>query len=218
MAVIQSYHSCSLNAVCSAVTQVLQRSGLVAIPTETFYGLGVNPFDVAAVVRLGQVKGRPDGKPILLLVGVREQLTELIAAVPPAAAVLMDAFWPGPLTLVLPARTGLPDLITAGTGTVGVRWTSSPALREILKQVGPLTGTSANRSGQAPVQTAHEVQAILGDQLDLIVDAGPTAGGLPSTVVDVQGSPRIIREGAIDRAAVQQALRARGFSLNVSQM
>lgn len=216
MAVIESYHSSSLEALCSAVRQVLQRSGLVAIPTETFYGLGVNPFDAGAVARLGQVKGRPDGKPILLLIGAREQLADLVASIPPVAAVLMDAFWPGPLTLVLPARAGFPELITAGTGTVGVRWTSSPALREILERVGPLTGTSANRSGHAPVRTAREVRDTLGDQIDMIVDAGPTAGGLPSTVVDVQEPVRIIREGAIDRAAVQQALRVRGFSLNVS--
>ena len=216
MAVIEAYQPSSLDGLCRALSQILQRSGIAAIPTETFYGLGVNPFDAVAVARLAQVKGRPEGKPILILIGVREQLAEFVETISPIATTLIEAFWPGPLTLVFPARPGLPDLITAGTGTVGVRWTSSPELREILTRVGPLTGTSANRSGQEPVRTAHEVQDVLGDRIDLIVDAGPTAGGLPSTVVDVQGSARIIRDGAIDRDAVQQALRARGFSLNHS--
>lgn len=216
MAVIEPYQSSSLDALCHALSQVLQRSGVLAIPTETFYGLGVNPFDAVAVARLAHVKDRPEGKPILLLIGVREQLVEFVETISPIATVLIEAFWPGPLTLVFAARPSLPDLITAGTGTVGVRWTSQSALQEILKRVGPLTGTSANRSGQGSVRTAHEVQDVLGDRIDMIVDAGPTAGGLPSTVVDVQGSARIIREGAIDRDAIQQALRARGFSLNLS--
>lgn len=213
MAVIQAYHSSSLDSLCAAVKDVLQRSGIVGIPTETFYGLGVDPFDVAAVTRLEQVKGGRVGKPILLLIGDRSQLDALVASVPPVATVLMEAFWPGPLTLVMPARAELPALITAGTGTVGVRWTSSPALQDVLKQIGPLTGTSANRTGQAPVRTAGDVQASLGSEIDLIVDAGPSPGGLPSTVVDVRQPVRIVREGAVDRAAIVTALRVRGFSL-----
>lgn len=213
MAVIQSIHSSSIDRICAAVKQVLQRSGVVAIPTETLYGLGVNPFDATAVTMLEHVKGGRDGKPILLLIGEQAQLDRLVPAVSPAASALMEAFWPGPLTLVMPAGKGFPPSITAGTGTVGVRWTSLPALQAILKHVGPLTGTSANRTGQAPVRTAGDVQAALGAEIDLIVDGGPTPGGLPSTVVDVREPVRIVREGAVDRAAISRALRARGFSL-----
>jgi L-threonylcarbamoyladenylate synthase len=130
----------------------------------------------------------------------------------------MEAFWPGPLTIVFPARAGVHELITAGTGTVGVRWTSLTALADLLQRVGPLTGTSANRAGETPARTAQEVQQALGGEIDLIIDAGTMPGGLPSTVVQVQGQTQIVREGAVTRASIQQALRTRGFYLNERQM
>jgi L-threonylcarbamoyladenylate synthase len=214
MAVIKRFHGAELSILCAHAGTILRRGGVVAIPTETYYGLGVDPFNAAALGRLAKVKGRANGKPILLLIGAREQLSDLVDYIPPVADALMEAFWPGPLTIVFPARTGIHELVTAGTGTVGVRWTSLTALADMLHVVGPLTGTSANRAGELPAQTAQEVQQALGDEIDLIIDAGTMPGGLPSTVIRVQGQAQIVRDGAITRASIRRTLYERGFFLN----
>lgn len=218
MTVIERYHPAELNSLSAHVRTILRQGGIIAIPTETYYGLGVDPFNPTALRRLAKIKVRGDGKPILLLIGAPEQLPELVDHVPLAATTLMEAFWPGPLTIVFPARAGMHELITAGTATVGVRWTSLAPLAHLLCLVGPLTGTSANRAGEKPAQTAQEVHHMLGDEIDLIVDAGTMPGGLPSTVIRVQGQPQIVREGAITRASIQHSLRERGFSLIEEQM
>ncbi len=213
MAVIESYPSAAPHAFFAGIARKVQSGEVIAVPTETYYGLAVNPFDAAAVGRLLAIKGRPDGKPILILIGDQGQLQNLVTAVPPVARVLMAAYWPGPLTLVLPAGAKLPASVTAGTGTVGIRHTSCGALAELLRHTGPLTGTSANRSGEPPVQTAAAVERTLGTVVDVIVDGGTTPGGLASTVVDVCDGVRIIREGPIDRQMLQRTLEARGFHL-----
>lgn len=213
MAAIIPYCASALDQLSKQVTSVLQRGGLVAIPTETYYGLGVNPFNQAAVNRLRAVKGRGDGQPILVLVGSLQEVSSFVEEIPPAASILMEAFWPGALTIVLPARTTLPTAVTAATGRVGIRLSSCQPLRDVLTLVGPLTGTSANRTGAPPAQTAREVQDTLGKDVDLILDAGPTPGGMPSTVVEANDRLHIIREGAIARQAIEAALRTRGFSL-----
>lgn len=213
MAVIESYPSTDPLAFFDGIARKVQSGAVIAVPTETYYGLGVNPFDAAAVGRLLAIKGRPDGKPILILIGDQEQLLDLVTNVPPVARVLMAAYWPGPLTLVLPAGATLPVAVTAGTGTVGVRLTSCGALAELLRHTGPLTGTSANRSGEPPVRTAIEVERTIGTVVDVIVDGGTTQGGLASTVLDVCNGVRMIREGPIDRQMIQRTLTARGFHL-----
>jgi L-threonylcarbamoyladenylate synthase len=213
MAVIESYTSTDPVALFARLARLVQAGGVLAVPTETYYGLGVNPFDGAAVAHLLSIKGRPDGKPILILIGDQAQLQDLVTDVSPAAQVLMEAFWPGPLTLVFSASARLPKYVTAETGTVGVRYTSHAALAKLLRYTGPLTGTSANRSGEPPVQTAAEVERTIGTLVDVIVDDGPALGGLPSTVLSVCDGVRMIREGPIDRAMIQQALVARGFHL-----
>ena len=216
MAAIASYSVTALESLSQRVKTITQRGGIVAIPTETYYGLGVDPFNQKAVDRLLAAKGRENGKPILVLIGSLEQLSSLVQVVSSVASILIDAFWPGPLTILFPAHPSLPRDLTAGTGLVGVRLSSCQPLRELLQRVGPLTGTSANRAGAPPAQTAEAVQEALEDEVELIVDAGPTPGGLPSTVVETRESPRIIREGAIERAAIEATLGARGFFLNVS--
>jgi L-threonylcarbamoyladenylate synthase len=213
MAAIIPYSATPFDALAQHVTAVRERGGLIAIPTETFYGLGVNPFDRTALERLRAVKGRADGKPILVLIGSPNELPSFTERVSSAALILMETFWPGALTLLFPARPSLPSALTAGTGRVGVRVSSCRPLRELLEQVGPLTGTSANRAGAFPAHTACEVEQAFGSDIDLIVDAGPTPGGLPSTVVEVDESLRIVREGAIPRNAIEAVLRRRGFSL-----
>jgi L-threonylcarbamoyladenylate synthase len=213
MAAIEPYSHSDLSLLSQRVDAIVRRGGIVAIPTETFYGLGVNPFDEEAVDRLLRVKGRGDGKPILVLIGSLEQLPCVTRIVSPVARILIDAFWPGPLTLLFPALPSLPDNLTAGTGMVGVRLSSCEPLVELLRRIGPLTGTSANRTGRPPAQTARMVEEELGHDVDAIIDAGSTAGGLPSTVIDVRQPIRVIREGAVTRQMIQNVLQTHGISL-----
>jgi len=193
--------------------QVVQRGGVLAVPTESFYALAAPALNRLAVERVIAMKGRRDGKPILVMIGDRRQLTSLVAAIPPAAAALMDAFWPGPLTLTFPASSLLPEVLTAGGQTVGVRQPRYPPLVPMLQRVGPLTGTSANRSGQRPADTAARVQFDFGDVLDLILDGGRTPGRVPSTVVDTAGPVRLLREGPISRAQLEAVLKPAGIVL-----
>lgn len=193
--------------------QVVQRGGVLAVPTESFYALAAPALNPLAVERVRAMKGRRDRKPILVMIADRGQLTLLAAEVPPAAAALMDAFWPGPLTLTFPASSLLPEVIMAGGKTVGIRQPCSPLLVPVIERVGPLTGTSANRSGQRPADTAASVQSDFGNMLDLILDGGQTPGGAPSTVVDTAGPVRLLREGPISRAQLEAVLKPAGIVL-----
>lgn len=218
MAIITPYRATDLNALCASLSEVLRAGGVVAIPTETYYGLGADPFNAAAIDRLLAIKGRPDGKPTLVLIGDQAQLDRLVDHIPSAAKALMEAYWPGPLTLVFQASNQLPDNLTAGTGTVGVRLTSCDALARILREIGPLTGTSANRSGMPPAQTARDVHDSLGEDISIIVDAGTTPGGPPSSVVRACDGIEILREGAISRSQIIDTLQAQGLHLNSTEV
>ena len=153
-----------------------------------------------------RLKARPAAKPVLVLIAGPEMLFQTVRAVPAAALPLMAAFWPGPLTLILPARLDLPPLLTGGTGTIGLRQPRQDLVCRLMAALGlPLTGTSANRSGQEPLATAAAVARELGGMVDLILDAGPCPGGLPSTIVDVTVSPpRLVRAGALATSAIQE--------------
>lgn len=216
MSLIIPYAATRLTELSAQLQPIIQEGGIVAVPTETFYGLGVNPFDTAALDRLTVVKGRPQGMPVLVLLASLREVPLLAAHVPEAASMLMDAFWPGALTILVPAHPSVPRTLTGERGRVGLRLSSCQPLRQLLDRVGPLTGTSANRTGAAPALTALEVQDTLGQDVDAILDAGPTPGGLPSTVVEADDALHIIREGAIPRAAIEAALLAGGFSLKQS--
>ena len=188
--------------------RVLRSRGVLALPTETFYALAVNPFDPAALARLFALKARPAAKPVLVLIAGPEMLFQVVREVPAAAIPLMAAFWPGPLTLILPGRLDLPSLLTGGTGTIGLRQPRQDLVCRLMAALGlPLTGTSANRSGQGPLTTAAAVARELGGEVDLILDAGPCPGGLPSSIVDVTVSPpRLVRAGALATSAIQELL------------
>jgi L-threonylcarbamoyladenylate synthase len=214
MAAIAEYNDATVPMLADRMRGLLGQSGLLALPTESSYGLAVTPFDERALAKLWEVKGRSEGKPILLLIGERSQLKPFVQHVPSAATVLMNAFWPGPLTIIFPAAVGLSDRVTAGTGSVGIRQSAWHPLAELLRRVGPVTGTSANREGLLPSRTAEDVQRSLGDAVDLIIDAGPTPGGKPSTVIDVQGPIRIVREGAIAREIIERQLASHGLYLD----
>lgn len=171
----------------------------MAFPTETFYGLGANAMDPEAVARVYRVKGRPESKPLLALVDSVEMAESLATEISETARSLMARHWPGPLTLVLRASPDLPPELTAGTGTVGVRMPGHPVALGLVRAAGlPVTAPSANPSGKPPPTSAQAVLERLRGSVDLIIDGGPTAGGLPSTVLDVSVlPPRIIRQGAV---------------------
>lgn len=187
---------------------LLLAGGVMAVPTETYYALAVNPFDESALARLFTLKARPPEKPVLVLIAGPEMLSQVAQTAPAAASELMARFWPGPLTLILPALDHLPRLLTGGTGTIGVRQPRQPLVCRLMAALGlPVTGTSANRSGQRSLTAAAEVAREFGAGVDLILEAGPCPGGLPSTIVDVTGvPPRLVRAGAIPAARLQEVL------------
>jgi len=187
--------------------RLLKQGGLIAFPTETYYGLGVDPLNPEALHRLFQVKQRTADKPVLVLVADQSQLSLLAVSIPVDFNKLMAAFWPGPLTLVFPARTNLPELLTGGTGTIGIRQSPNPVATRLLEEFkGPITATSANRSGEIPATTAAEVEEIFGPEVDLIVDGGPTPGGQGSTLVGNDQGISCIREGKIPFAEIISTL------------
>lgn len=188
----------NLNEIAKEIAGLLSRNLVGAIPTETFYGLAADPFSEEALQRLFLLKGRPENKPILLLIADLRQLYDLVKEIPPISKKLMEKFWPGPLTIVFPAKDSLSPLLTAKTNTIGVRLSSSTVVRELVKAFGkPVTGTSANLSGQPPCKSPEEVLKAL-PQIDFILDFGVLRAKEPSTVVSVVNNQLVlIREGAI---------------------
>ncbi len=183
----------------SRCKDVLFRGGIVVYPTDTFYGLGADPNNAVAVKRLFGIKGREAGQPILLLLNDVSRVSDWAAEVNREAVRLMKQYWPGPLTLVFKAKDHVLPLLTAGTGTIGLRVPGNELTRQLLAFIGTaLTGTSANASGKQSPSAAHDAAAAMGDLVDLVLDAGETPGGKPSTVADVSGGEvRILRQGAI---------------------
>ena len=175
----------------------LREGGIVAYPTETVYGLAVNPFSEAALRRLMNAKGRPESNPILCIIAGPEQLDALVANVSPEARRCIEKFWPGPLSLVLPKAPGVPDLLTAGSGRVCVRCPDHDTARALCTAFGgPITSTSANRSGKPPVSSLDDLAL---EGIALALDAGPLPPSPPSTVYDPY-SGEVLREGAIEAA------------------
>lgn len=183
---------------------ILKRSGVVAYPTETFYALGARAVDEAACARVFLLKGREETRRLPLIVADLDQVFQIAAGPSGAVKRLAARFWPGPLTLVLPARPGG----GFGSGTLAVRVSASTVARELARRIdGPLTATSANRSGEPPAESADAVEAVVGSEVDLILDGGRTPGGAPSTIVDlVGGEPVLLRPGPVDFGEVLRAL------------
>jgi len=184
--------------------QIVSAGGVIAFRTDTFYGLGADPFNVAAVSKIRELKGREENKPILLLLSEASVGDRFIADRSEAFEEVARKFWPGPLTIVGVAVANLPRGITAGTGTVGVRVPADEAVRDLVRSCGgALTATSANPSGREPARSAKEVFDYFGDRVDLIIDGGEVIATEPSTIVDVTTSPpRVIRKGAIPDDAI----------------
>lgn len=178
---------------------IIEEGGIVAFPTESFYGLGVDATNSSAIERLFLVKKRDPGLPLLILISSIDELSKYAASIPAEALELGRRFWPGGLTMVLQSSQNLPSVLTAGTGKIGIRVSSHPlanALTLALKL--PVTGTSANISGRPPCTRADQVVECLSGQVDLILDGGITEGARPSTILDVTSNPPLlIREGII---------------------
>ena len=195
--------------------EIVRWGGLVVYPTDTLYGLGTNALDAPAVDRLLEVKGRSAARGLPVLLADPEAASALVAAWPPVAADLVARFWPGALTLVLPRSAQVPDLVAAGD-TVALRIPDHPVTRSLIREAGcPLIGTSANRTGEAPATTAQAAVAALGSEVDVVLDAGPSPVGQPSSVLDLSSPPtaRILRAGAVAAATLEPVLAAAGWTL-----
>lgn len=184
---------------------IIRAGGIVAFPTETSYGLAVDPFNTTALDRLFTLKQRPPSKPVLVIVDRLERLIDLVSTVPAAYEPLINRFWPGPLTLIFPALPMLPGLLTAGTDTIGVRISSHRLAARICRQAGgAVTATSANVSGEQPACGPAEIQAMFGNRVDAIVDGGVLVQTAPSTIVhELNGQLRLIREGCVPFADIE---------------
>jgi L-threonylcarbamoyladenylate synthase len=185
---------------------ILRAGGLVALPTETVYGLGANALDRAAVERIFQAKSRPAWDPVIVHVASQAMLDGLVEEVPDAARRLMEAFWPGPLTLLLKRTRAVPDAVTAGRPLVGVRMPAHPVALELIRRAGiPVAAPSANRFGHVSPTTADHVLDDLGGRIDAVLDAGPTQRGVESTVLDPSASPMVIyRPGAVTAEQIRE--------------
>jgi L-threonylcarbamoyladenylate synthase len=187
---------------------VLRRGGLVAFPTETVYGLGALALDAAAVGRVFAAKGRPASNPLIVHISAVSAVKQVVAEWPDAAEPLARRFWPGPLTLVVPRAAGVPDVVTAGGPTVAVRVPAQPVALALLRAVdAPLAAPSANLSSELSPTRAEHVIRSLGGRIDLVLDAGPTTGGVESTVLDVTVSPpRLLRPGLIGPSEIEAVI------------
>lgn len=193
--------------------KIIREGGLVAFPTETVYGLGANGLDGEAVGRIFEAKGRPADNPLILHVAKKSGVKGLWAAVPDLARRLMDAFWPGPLTLVFNRSAQVPDAVTAGLPTVAVRMPDHKTALALLRAAGvPIAAPSANLSGRPSPTTAQHVKADLDGRIDLVLDGGPCRVGLESTVLSLCGAPTILRPGGITREMLEAVIGPVGVS------
>jgi L-threonylcarbamoyladenylate synthase len=205
--ILKLENSC-LEVVLEHCVRAILAGQVVAFPTDTFYCLGADPFNLKAVSEIFRIKRRPGGRALPLLVSSLDQAADLAENPPAAFFRLAEKFWPGPLTLVVPASRLIPLKVTGNTGKVGLRWPKAPLAEALITAAArPLTGTSANVSDCPACATAEEVERQVGDVLPLILDGGTTAGTLASTVVELDGdSARILRPGPITESQLKECL------------
>lgn len=190
--------------ILTRAAEIILSGGVIAYPTETFYGLGADATNEKAIKKIFAVKGRDFKNPISLIIGQTDDIYPLVKNIPESAKKLMAAFWPGALTIIFQAANNVSPLLTAGSGKIGLRVSSHPiALKIVQKLKKPLTATSANLSGMSECSLASEVAGQIGDKIDAIIDQGKTQGEEASTVIDVTCDPPVIlREGAISRKTI----------------
>jgi len=191
-----------------AALAALREAEAVVFPTETFYGVAVDAMNPRALDRLFELKGRDPGKPVALIAADLEMVARVVAAIPPAARRLAREFWPGPLTMVLPARPELSRALTNREGGVGIRISPHPIALELVRRLGsPLTATSANLAGDAPARTLHEAWAAFGSRIAAYLDGGTLDAPLPSTVIAFHDDDiQVLRAGAITESRLRDAL------------
>ncbi len=208
MSQILKLENSRLDVVLEHCVRAILAGQVVAFPTDTFYCLGADPFNLKAVSEIFRIKRRPGGRALPLLVSSLDQAADLAENPPAAFFRLAEKFWPGPLTLVVPASRLIPLKVTGNTGKVGLRWPKAPLAEALITAAArPLTGTSANVSDSPACATAEEVERQVGDVLPLILDGGTTAGTLASTVVELDGdSARIVRPGPITESQLKECL------------
>ncbi|MDA8077631.1 MAG: L-threonylcarbamoyladenylate synthase [Nitrospiraceae bacterium] len=220
MIVLRTDHSGRQAAVTKA-RDMITAGGVIAFPTETFYGIGVRYDDADALQRLYALKRRSADKALPLIIGSRDLLPLVSCAADPLALLLAERFWPGPLTILMGARRDLPDLITAGTGKVAVRIPGPSFALDLVRSLPfPITATSANISGSPPASDPEDVLRYFDGMLDMLIDAGTAPGGRPSTIIEViEGKIALLREGAVsyesivkiaERPPADQAMRNKG--------
>ena len=194
--------------VIAQAANIVKHGGVIAFPTDTFYGLGCDPFNEEAVERIFAIKQRRADMPLLLLIDRIETVSKLSSQLPDSFALIVGRFWPGPLTIIVPANDALPISLTAGTGTIGIRLPAAEFPRKLAAACGgAITATSANLSGGSNPLTADDVRSQLGDKPDLIIDGG-TCDPIPSTIIDLcQQPPRILREGAIGQNDLSELIQ-----------
>jgi L-threonylcarbamoyladenylate synthase len=190
-------------------TGIMKRGGVIAYPTETFYGLGADATNERAIEKIYTIKGRADKKPISIIIGSAQDVDIFAVNISEGSRKLMERFWPGGMTLVFEASPTIPEILTAETGTIGIRYSSHAIAADLARNLaGALTATSANISGKKECTSADDVIETLGDRIDALVDGGITPGGSGSTIVDVSMEPpRILREGIIPSALIDQIIR-----------
>jgi len=202
-------------AAIEAATLAVRRGELVVLPTDTVYGLGADAFDPAAVRRLLAAKGRGREMPPPVLVGAASTADALATDIPEWARELMVAFWPGPLTLVLPHQASLSWDLGDTRGTVAVRMPDHPLALAVLERTGPLAVSSANLTGHPAATDADQAEEMLASEVTVILDAGPSQGGVASTIIDATGSgePRVLRLGALSLAAINEVTEPLGVTV-----
>ena len=188
--------------------EILQKGGLVGIPTETVYGLGANGFDPEAVAHIFQAKGRPQDNPLILHIPEPGWLERCCQDIPAAAWTLAERFWPGPMTMILPRRPLVPDVVTAGLDTVAMRCPDHPVATAIIREAGvPIAAPSANRSGRPSCTCAQDVMEDMDGRIDGIVDGGPCTVGVESTILDLTCTPpRLLRPGGLPLEELEAVL------------
>jgi L-threonylcarbamoyladenylate synthase len=191
------------------ISRILHTNGLAVYPTETFYGLGANCFSEKAVARIYRLKKRERTKPLSVIVSSMDMVKEITSERPELFYLILDQFWPGPLTIVMKASKEFPDYVTGPSKTIGIRWPDQKWLNALVHKTGfPVTATSANVSGKKEVASAKKAIKIFEGHVDLVVDGGKTKGDLPSTVLSlVSGKPKILREGALPLKKLEPYLK-----------
>jgi L-threonylcarbamoyladenylate synthase len=199
--ILKADKNLSAETVLSRAAEIIIAGGVVAYPTETFYGLGADATNEKAIQKIYAIKGRNFASPISVIIDSREKLYPLVEEVPACALKLIESFWPGPLTIIFKASAYIPQILTAGSGKIGIRISSHTGARTLAQKINrPLTATSANISASPECSTAGEVARQIGNEVDAILDLGNTRGGKGSTIIDVTlKPPQILRAGVIDR-------------------